>query len=477
MERRHFVGLTGISAFQFFVQACGAQRLREDAVLLPAAMHGFGPVLQKPGALVELPKGFAYVVLQRGQDPMSDGHKMPDQPDGMACFEDEKGNYILLRNHEQDDIAFLEKYNLRKGQFHQGRFPKPHYRKGAYGGVTRLVFDPERLQGEFEKGGTDHSKSVVSSNFVLAGTRLNCSGGVIDGGWVTCEESSTKDHGYAFMTRPDDAKLTEARRIRSWGRLHREGVVLDPETGIVYMTEDRPDGCFYRFVPNDPKRPMGKGRLQALSIPGLKSTSPYPAPYFDERGRWVQGVEGPKWPNGTTWDVEWVDVPDPQAEKETCRAQSLKLGATSFQRGEGIAWDGQQAWFAASLGGECAGGQIFRYRSDGKQHRLTLELEVEDRGVLSAPDNMVVAPFGDLILAEDNYEMAPGVTNQWLRGLTRDGRIYDLARNPTSYPEEKDAGAEFTGLCFSPCGRFLFLNIQRPINATVAISGPWPKVL
>jgi len=477
MERRHFVGLSSLSAFQFLVQACFAQRRRDEAIMIPAAMEGFGPVIDAPNQVVELPRGFRYVVLQRGHEKMSDGHRMPDQPDGMACFVDAKGRYILMRNHEQDDEAFLEKYELRKDQFARGRVPKPRYRDKVYGGVTRLVLDPEVLASELEAGNAHSSKSVLDTRFVLVGTRLNCSGGVLDGGWVSCEESSSKGHGYAFMTRPEDTKLKPPRRIRSWGRFHREAVALDPDSGIVYMTEDRDDGCFYRFVPNNSKRPMGRGRLQALSIPGVATTNPYPEPHFDELGRWNQGVQGPKWADGTSWRVQWVDIPDPQAEDEPCRHQAARLGATSFYHGEGIVWDGSQVWFTASIAGEAGGGQIYRYRPGTSDDLLSLELEVQDRGVLSSPDNIVLAPFGDLIFAEDNYNMGPGVTNQWLRGMTRDGRIYDLARNPKVELEIHDAGAEFTGLCFSPCGRFLFVNLQRPINATLAITGPWPKVL
>ena len=159
----------------------------------------------------------------------------------------------------------------------------------------------------------------------------------------SCEESSDAGHGYAFLTRIGDDGLQKPRRIDSWGRLHREAVVVDETTGIAYMTEDRYDGCFYRHVPKDPKQPLGAGRLQALKIAGVPTTDPYPEP---KPGVATQS----KWKTDQTWSVSWVDIADPQATKEPCRDQGIARGATQFMRGEGIAWDGKTVWFTASLG-------------------------------------------------------------------------------------------------------------------------------
>ena len=78
-------------------------------------------------------------------------------------------------------------------------------------------------------------------------------------------------------------------------------------------------------------------------------------------------------------------------------------------------------------------------------------------------DNLALAPWGDLILCEDG----PG--SQYLRGLTPDGQIYDLARN--AHRDE----SEFCGACFSPDGKTMFVNVQRP-GFTYAIEGPWASL-
>ena len=48
----------------------------------------------------------------------------------------------------------------------------------------------------------------------------------------------------------------------------------------------------------------------------------------------------------------------------------------------------------------------------------------------------------------------------------RQGRV----REPGEAP-----GDEFTGACFSPDGRVLFVNLQGDRDETLAITGPWPK--
>jgi secreted PhoX family phosphatase len=101
-------------------------------------------------------------------------------------------------------------------------------------------------------------------------------------------------------------------------------------------------------------------------------------------------------------------------------------------------------------------------------------LEVTDRRVLSCPDNLIMAPWGDVLMAEDNYQLVEGVRYQYIRGMTPEGNIYDLVKNPQEVPEGATRpGAEFTGLCFSPDGKVLFANLQSPINTTFAIQGPW----
>lgn len=456
MNRRQFVGLGALQALALV--ACGGRRVAAvsgGGAQPLSGPKGFGPLASTAGRVLDLPTGFHCAVIQRFHDTMSCGNRVPQQPDGMCCHINELGQYVLLRNHEIKDHEFLTKLGngIPSDLYAGGRQPTEAYNSAMHGGVTRVVLDPVPLEKEIRSGAI--SSSLISSNLALTGTVFNCSGGKVPQGWITCEETDHPGHGFAFLTRISDDRLAPARdrRIDSWGRLKREGVSVDAETGLVYMTEDHSSGCLYRFVPADRDEPMGIGSLQALSAVGMQDSDPT-----------ENLVEG------SIWDTNWVPINDPLARDSPCREQAQTLQATRFNRCEGSVIVGDCLWFIASTAGPAGAGQVFKLNlSTG---RLSLEVQVTDRSVLSMPDNLTLSPWGDLLMAEDNYNSGGGATHQYVRGLTEDGTIYDFARNPVNGPEE--CGAELTGPCFSPDGKVMFLNIQRPIGATVAITGPWP---
>jgi secreted PhoX family phosphatase len=74
------------------------------------------------------------------------------------------------------------------------------------------------------------------------------------------------------------------------------------------------------------------------------------------------------------------------------------------------------------------------------------------------PDNICVAPWGDVLVAED------GTDEQFVRGITPEGRVYNVARNAASE-------GEFAGICVAPDGGALFVNLQAD-GLTLAITGP-----
>jgi secreted PhoX family phosphatase len=459
MTRREIIRLSLLSSLAAL--ACRKSPLGDtqpdEMTSIPEPL-GLGPLLSSSSGLLDLPAGFSALVVQQANDRMSCGNKVPGQPDGMTCHMNADGHYVLLRNHELSTASWCQRpdIGIQTDIFAGGSHPEEAYDAEMYGSVTRVVLDPDSLLRALTEG-APAAEAVVSSNLVLTGTEFNCSGGTIEGGWITCEETDREQHGYAFLTRVDDDALVVARerRIESWGRMKREGITLHPETGHVFMTEDHKSGCMYRFVPDDSSDFMGSGELQAMVLADLSDTDPE-----------VPLAEG------TQWSVRWIPVPDPQASKTPCRDQARALGAARFNRCEGSVWDGESLWFIASTAGPVQGGQIYRY--EPASQTLTLCIQVTDRSILSMPDNLTLAPWGDLVLAEDNYNNEGGATHQHLRVLRRDGSIIDLARNPENRSDHP--GAEISGPCFSPDGRVLFVNIQRFRNLTVAITGPWEKL-
>jgi secreted PhoX family phosphatase len=410
---------------------------------------GFGP-LQPTRAddtgelLLALPAGFRYRVLRRAGQPMTDGSLTPSNPDGMAAFAVD-GRIRLVRNHEISDQGLRISLSA------------PYYDLLARGGVTILELDPLTNQ-------------VLRDFVALSGTVRNCSGGTTPwGSWISCEETTTgsfagfpRPHGYCFEVPASANDAVPAVPLRAMGRFLHEAVAVDPATGIVYLTEDRPEAGLYRFVPDRRGQLAAGGILQMLAI--------RERPHYDTRHGQVRGVRLP---------VEWVDIGNPDPENAefdpsaVYRQGSAKGGAT-FIRLEGATFTSSRIVFTATTGGNQGLGQIWelrvrnaRSRAVGRGPRgvnetLTLLFESSSAAILKAPDNLCVSTLGSLVLCEDS---AAG--HQFLRVFNPAGEVFDLARNIMPGFES----SEFAGATFSPDGRTLFVNMYLP-GLTVAISVP-----
>jgi secreted PhoX family phosphatase len=243
------------------------------------------------------------------------------------------------------------------------------------------------------------------------------------------------------------------------GRFVHEAVMVDPATGVVYETEDaRPSG-FYRFVPNVPGKLGEGGDLFMLKVRGR--------PNLDlARVAMV----------GTMWDVEWVRIADPTAASRSPYKQGAAAGGARFRRLEGCWWSGRSGYFVCTDGGPAGEGQVFEYTPAGETLRL---IYVSPTGLsVDNPDNMTVSPRGGLLLCED--AAGDWVVGERLVGLTLEGNTFTFAQNSVRLPRrynQRVAAAdyhrrEFAGACYSPDGRWLFVNVQVP-GITFAITGPW----
>ncbi len=388
----------------------------------PAAAAGANKLVADPAGILDLPAGFHYRVIERALEPMADGYRVPARPDGMACFAGPGGSVTLMRNHENDR-------NPSQGAYESGA-PRQAYDAKAYGGVSRLVVDPVKLER-------------LTSNLVLTGTMRNCAGGASPWGWLSCEENVEPGHGYVFLCRTDATQVANPELIKGYGRFNHEAVCIDPATNAAYLTEDRPDGCLYRFLPNDPKAPF-TGKLQALRVVGspVMNTGEFSS-------------------IGKPLAVDWVDLPNGDPADDSLRHQAQALGAAIVRRGEGTFFFQGDVYVCSTSGGHNGTGQIFRLTPESAAKPGTLQLLAESphESVLDYPDNITVAPWGDVYMAED------GSGEQYVRALTPHGKIIDVARNAKSR-------SEFAGVCFAPDGKTLFFNMQSD-GLTVAVRGPF----
>ena len=411
---------------------------------------GYGPLrpvkARNTGeTFLALPEGFEYNVLGRTGAKMSDGNPTPARHDGMAAFK-VGGELRLVRNHEVSHGAAAP----------GAAFGARHYDETAGGGTTTLVVDPK-------------SREVVRDFVSLGGTLVNCAGGPTPwGSWVSCEETVlgvtrfrdergnerggfSKPHGYCFEVPAAADGPAAPEPLKAMGRFVHEAIAVDPETGVVYETEDRQSAGFYRYVPQRKGRLAAGGRLQMLAVAGR--------PGYDTR-------KGQK--AGAVLPVAWVDIehPDPpEAEKDAAAVfkQGAARGGATFARLEGCWYGAGRIYFTSTNGGDRRLGQVWEYRPSGAGGgELRLVFESTNPDVLEAPDNLCVSPRGTLMICEDGGE------RQFVRELTPDGRIHDFALNVVPGFENR----EFAGATFSPDGKTLFVNIQTP-GLTLAVWGPW----
>lgn len=431
-DRRQFLSATATAFGALSLSGCMTRGAPKTA--------GYGELVSDPNGLLDLPEGFTYRLLSSLGDAMSDGGTVPDKADGMGCLPLPDGELALVRNHEliPTDGAggnIPSGYDKAAGQF------------VLPGGTTTLVLDADTLE----------TKREFRS---LAGTIRNCSGGVTPwGSWLTCEEYVSeakdiapdklgRDHGWVFEVPARATGLVDAQPLKAMGRFNHEAACVDPQTGLVYLTEDRGDSVLYRFAPKVPGDLAKGGQLQAMRIVGLSDTRNWDAVSM---------------PVGKSYAVEWVPLDNVEAPQDDLRKRAADMGCSIISRGEGIHMGVDELFVCSTNGGAAKFGQVFKLVPGRGMapDRFELFFESESQHQFNYGDNLTVGPNGHLIVCEDQY--TPIVDNH-LRGITPDGKAYDFGRLRMQ--------TELAGGCFSPDGKWFFVNAYSPTR-TIAITGPW----
>lgn len=430
LSRRNFFMLAGTTTSGIVFASCLKKFYAQASGSEVSMSKGFGKLIPDPKKILDLPKGFQYRIISKTGDKMSDGTIVPVNPDGMATFAGENGQVILICNHEVN-LTQNPAVNAPKNK---------KYDPLTGGGTTTLILD--------EKG------NLIKQYASLAGTSRNCAGGATPwGSWISCEEHTitpaynkandpnnvAKKHGYNFEV-PAKGGLAEPIPLVAMGRFNHEAIAVDPETGIIYQTEDRDDSCIYRFIPKEKGNLKAGGRLEALVIKGQPKQN-----------------TSVNFPQGVAKEVQWVTIDDVDPEEDTLRYEAQDKGAAIFKRGEGTIYANGDIYWSCTSGGNVGLGQIFRYNLASN----TVELYVESKGqgMLDYPDNLTFAPFGHIMVCEDGHP------DQFLVGINPEGECYHFARNALNE-------SEFAGICFSPDGKTMFVNIQKP-GLTLAVTGNW----
>lgn len=382
MRRREFLaGAAGIALGPAFWERALRTRAR-------AAASSYGALGTADARGLRLPPGFASREIARANQLVTGtGYPWHIFPDGQATFPTADGGWILVSNSESVAPS------------------------GA--GSSAIRFRPG---GEIE-----------TAYRILSGTNANCAGGGTPWGrWLSCEE-----HDYGHVWECDPQRAGQGTIRPALGTFNHEAVAVDTTTGALYMTEDRPDGGFYRFTPDAPAD-LRSGLLEIAVDAG--------------GGR-----------------LAFTPVPDPGAVFTPTRRQVP--AARRFDGGEGIWCDGGTVHFSTK-----GDNRVWAYETaTGALRTIYDKAAAGPDAPLGGVDNLTVNPAGEVFVCEDGDDMQICV-------IEPDGTVAPfLQLTGEAAVGLPDRGNELAGVIFDPSHGRMYFSAQRAhgFGAVYEVRGPF----
>lgn len=364
--------------------------------------ESFGP-LQPPDVNgLMLPVGFtSRVVATTGSPVGSTAHVWHPNPDGGATFATNDGGWVYVSNSETSSGG---------------------------GGVGAIRFAS--------------NGAIADAYSILTGTSRNCAGGATPWNtWLSCEEVPD---GRVYECDPMTPG-SEGTPVPALGTFNHEAAAIDAIGGRVYLTEDQPNGLFYRMTPASYPS-LASGSLEAAEI--LDPQSEGPIQVGQVRGLAWHAVAEPNPANGGVQNASHLPV-----EERATRFQAPS--ATSFNGGEGCFVHGRDVYFSTK-----GDQRVWRVDAAGDEIEIVYDFYTSPTPELSGPDNVFVAMNGDVYVAED-----PG--NLQIVALTPGGGVVPIVQ------VTGQTGSEVTGPALDPSGTRLYFSSQRLPGTTYEVTGPF----
>ena len=328
--------------------------------------------LREPDANgLRLPEGFISRIVARSRvRPIAaKPFAWHDAPDGGAVFAAPDGGWIYVSNSE---VSRNE------------------------GGASALRFSA--------------SGDLIDAYPILSGTSWNCAGGPTPWGtWLSCEE-----HRSGLVWECDPFGDKPAHERSALGAFTHEAVAVDPVNLQLYLTEDVPDGCWYRFTPSrigEDRRPdLRTGKLDVAEIISPGSGA-----------------------------VRWHPIRNAAGRGQATRYQVRQ--ATRFNGAEGC-WHSNGIVYFSTKGDD----RIWAYTIDSAQLEVIYSARHE-QAALRGVDNVTVSASQDVLVAEDNGDMQ-------VVAITPDRQVLPIVQ------VAGQSDSEVAGPAFDPSGTRLYFSSQ-----------------